>query len=316
MSESLRPDPQEQESSISVLLVTAHDWFASALQAVLEPEGFAFARVRSARLAVRDSRLVNPEIVIIGENLPDMQVPELAGALRTAGLRDSVHILVYSPNFWAESDEAAAMAAGAWDIIKEPVRSQLIVAKLRRLLEIKRLIEQTEEGSLADTATGLYNLAGLMRVVRLLEANATRTSVPLSCVVLGPGEPAVGPKLDVQRQLTANLAKRNLRTSDAVGWLGEAELGIVAYNTSAAGVTTMVRRLNRQLEQSADWMDASGPLSAGIVEFPLAGPATEGAQPRSPVASRIASLTRFAAARTALRQAREGGGGIRIAEIS
>jgi hypothetical protein len=264
---------------------------------------------------VRDSALVNPEIVIIGENLPDMKVPELARALRSAGLRDSVPILVYSPNFWAESDEAAAMAAGAWDIIKEPVRSQLIVAKLRRLLEIKRLIEQTEEGSLADTATGLYNLAGLMRVVRLLEANASRTAVPLTCVVLGPGEPADGPKLGIQRKMTADLARRSLRTSDAIGWLGESELGVVAYNTSAAGVTTMVRRLNRQLEQSDDWR-SSGPLSAGIVEFAVPESRGEDPQARSPIASRIASLTRFAAARTALRQAREAGGGIRIAEIS
>ena len=42
MSETIRPDAQA--TSTSVLLVTAHDWFASALQAVLEPEGFAFAR--------------------------------------------------------------------------------------------------------------------------------------------------------------------------------------------------------------------------------------------------------------------------------
>ncbi|MCL7928144.1 MAG: hypothetical protein M8860_09325 [marine benthic group bacterium] len=314
MSESLRPDTQSR--STSVLLVTAHDWFASALQAVLEPEGFAFARVRSARLAVRDSRLVNPEIVIIGENLPDMKVPELSRALRSAGLRDSVPILVYSPNFWAESDEAAAMAAGAWDIIKEPVRSQLIVAKLRRLLEIKRLIELTEEGSLTDTATGLYNLAGLMRVVRLLEANASRTAVPMSCVVLGPAEPATGDRLEIQRQATAEVAKRTLRTSDAMGWLGETELGVVAYNTSAAGVTTMVRRLNRQIEPIGDWRPGTGPFSAGIVEFPSTDLGAEDAKARNPVANRIASLTRFAAARTALRQAREGGGGIRIAEIS
>ncbi len=315
MSESVRPDVQA--TSTSVLLVTAHDWFASALQAVLEPEGFAFARVRSARLAVRDSTLVDPEIVIIGENLPDMKVPELTTALRSAGLRESVPILVYSPNFWAEADEAAAMAAGAWDIIKEPVRSQLIVAKLRRLLEIKRLIELTEEGSLADTATGLYNLAGLMRVVRILEANATRTAVPLSCVVLGPGQPASGSDLDLQRKGTAELARNHLRTSDAVGWLGESELGIVAYNTSAAGVTTMVRRLNQQLQQMPDrWGERHGPLSAGIVEFPSPDLVREEVRSRGPVAGRIASLTRFAAARTALRQAREGGGGIRIAEIS
>lgn len=301
----------------SILLVTAHDWFASALQAVLEPEGFAFARARSARLAVRDSELVDPEIVIIGESLPDMAVPELTTALRAAGLRDSIPILVYSPNFWAEADQAAAMAAGAWDIIKEPIRSRLLVAKFRRLLEIKRLIELSEEGSLADTATGLYNLAGLMRAVRLLEANATRMGVPVSCVVMGPDAQLTGRELERQRKESAALCRAHLRTSDAVGWLGDSELGIVAYNTSAAGVTTLVRRLNQVFSvPPAGSGDPVGPFSAGIVEM-NSGEA-DGAEPRyaGTVANRIASLTRIAAARTALRQAREGGGGIRIAEIS
>jgi CheY-like chemotaxis protein len=299
----------------NILLVTAHDWFASALQAVLEPEGFAFARVRTARLALRDSELVNPEIVIIGEDLPDMDVSTLARTLRTVGLRESVPILVYSPNFWAESEQAAVMAAGAWDIIKEPVRPKLISAKLRRLLEIKSLIEHSEEGSLTDVATGLYNLAGLLRALRLLESNAIRGRVPISCVVLGPGSVGEGALLERQRRHAADLLRANLRTSDACGWLGEAEIGIVAYNTGAAGVTTIVRRLNRMIDVTPGGDgEELGALSAGVVELtpPEAGDGAEGL--RAP--SRITSLTRFAAARTALRQAREAGGGIRIAELS
>lgn len=114
MADSVRS--RSESRATRVLLVTAHDWFASALQAVLEPEGFAFARVRSARLAVRDSELVDPEIVIIGENLPDMAVPELTSALRSAGLKDSVPILVYSPNFWAEADPAAGAQESIGDL--------------------------------------------------------------------------------------------------------------------------------------------------------------------------------------------------------
>ena len=91
----------------------------------------------------------------------------------------------------------------------------------------------------------------------------------------------------------------------------------LAQQKSIETVATMVRRLNQQLESIPDrFGERHGPLSAGIVEFPSPDLVREETLARGPVASRIASLTRFAAARTALRQAREGGGGIRIAEIS
>ncbi len=296
----------------NVLLVSAHDWFASALQAVLEPEGFIFARARSARRALRTVENIEPEIVIIGERLPDLDAAGLASALLTGGLKESVPILVYSPNFWHEREQAAAMAAGAWDIIKEPVRPSLVVAKLRRLLEIKRLIELTEESSLTDGGTGLLNLTGLMRSMRLLEAAAQRNAAPLSCVVIGPSE-AGASDLERQKNLAADLCHRLVRESDLCGWVAEADFGVVAYNTTAAGVTSIVRRLNASLAKRPD-SEALHPLSAGVVEFTVPdGTPTPPARriDRSP---RIASLSRLAAAQTALREARHSGGGIRIAE--
>lgn len=310
MSDSFEPQTAE---SVNVMLVSAHDWFASALQAVLEPEGFVFARVRAARVALRDAALIDPDVVILDEGLPDMEAPDLAASLTQGPLRPSIPILVYSPNFWHESEQAAAMRAGAWDIIKEPVRSNLIVAKLRRLLQIKRLIEVTEEGSLSDAATGLFNLAGMMRMLRVLGATARRQGVPLSCVVLGPTDVPAPDDLEDMRRRAASLCNGHTREADVCGWMGDAELGIVLYDTDAAGVTSMVRRLSEKAEAGSGESDLR--LSAGIVELTEPQDGDESGPPRgAPMAGRIASLSRVAAAHSALRQAREAGGGIRIAE--
>lgn len=303
--------------SVSVMLVSAHDWFASALQAVLEPEGFAITRLRSARVAVRDAAQVNPDIVILDEGLPDMDAPALASSLTGGVLKSSVPILVYSPNFWNESDQAAAMRSGAWDIIKEPVRSNLVVAKLRRLLEIKTLIDATEEGSLSDMATGLLNLAGMMRMLRVMGAAARRHGSAVGCAVISPTTAPERETLDAVRERAARLWAKGVRESDVCGWVDETELGVIALGTDAAGLTTMVRRLT---EGTAADPLASGlvPLSAGIADLTdrFTETGAEASAPVAPMATRVASIAGIAAARAALREAREAGGGIRIAEIS
>jgi FixJ family two-component response regulator len=303
--------------TINVMLVSAHDWFASALQAVLEPEGFVFARMRSARVALRDASQVDPDMVIIDEGLPDMEAAVLASSLGSGILKHSVPILVYSPNFWHENEQAAAMRAGAWDIIKEPVRSNLVVAKLRRLMEIKQLIEATEEGSLSDMATGLFNLAGMMRMLRVMGSAARRHGAPLTCVVLGPTRTPEADSIEAVREGAARLWAQGIRESDVCGWVDGAELGIVAFGTDAAGVTTLVRRLVERTAGDAA-ADELMPVSAGIVELTdrFADNVDGEASRTTPMATRIVSLSGLAAARTALREAREAGGGIRIAGTS
>lgn len=297
---------------VRVLLVSTHDWFTSALQAVLEPEGFVFARVRSARHALRHVEQGAPDIVILSEKLPDVDAAGLVRMLLSGGLRGSVPLLVYSPNFWHEEEQAKAVSAGAWDIIREPLRPAIISAKLHRLLAIGRLIGVVEEGRNGQEDEGLTNLAEMTGSIRRLEATASRNSVPLSCVVIGPSRPGAGEVLARQRAETVALCNENLRVSDLFGWVNDADFGVVAYNTTAAGVITMVRRLNERLSAAAD--ETLRPLSAGVIELPVDQSGSEdGREIRSITPKpKIASLSRLAAAQTALREARAGGGGIRI----
>lgn len=303
---------------VRVLLVSTHDWFTSALQAVLEPEGFVFARVRSARHALRHIEQSKPDIVILSEKLPDLDAAGLVRTLRSGGLPDGVPLLVYSPNFWNEEEQAKAVAAGAWDIIREPLRPAMVVARLRRLLAIGRLIRTVGgETGIAEQA-GLPNLVGLAPSLQRIEATAHRNAVPLSCVVIGPSRPAVGPDLDRQRAAAAALCTDNLRLSDLYGWMGDVDVGVVAYNTTAAGVISLVRRLNEQLAPD-DPQSMLRPLSAGVVELHAGSDERRAGDldVRVPVTKdmqrpKIASLSRLAAAQAALREARAGGGGIRI----
>jgi len=108
-----------------------------------------------------------------------------------------------------------------------------------------------------------------------------------------------------------------VRESDVCGWVDDAELGIIAIGTDAAGLTSMVRRLTDRT--SADPLaTALLPMSAGIVELTdrFTDVGGEGSTTVAPMATRVASISGIAAARAALRQAREAGGGIRIAELS
>ncbi len=309
-----RPGTEPAGRPTSILLVSERDWFVSALKAVLEPEGFSLTRVRSARIAARDASLIDPGIVIIDEGLPDLEASALTSTLSSGALRSSVPILVYSPDTWQESAQAAAMSAGAWDVIREPIRSRLIVAKLRRLLEIKELIESTEEGVLSDPETGFLNLAGLLRMTEILAAGARRTETRLACAVLGPTTPRGYFAAERGRAALTDLCLPNIRESDVCGWVAGEDLGIVAIDTSAAGLAVLVRRLT-DLASGAHWNEEEIELSAGIIEI---GPTrwTPSAQQnrRGPVASKIASLSRLAAAQRALCDARNAGGGVRIAE--
>lgn len=307
-----------------MLLATSRDWFASALQAVLEPEGFAFRHIRTGEAALRDVSLLTPDAVIIDEGLPDIPAAELCRRLGEAGLETSVPILVYSPDFWHESRQAEAMQAGAWDVIREPIRSKLLVAKLRRLLQIRKLIEVAGDGETgSDASASLLALDTLVRMLPAFGSIAERSGATMSCAVLGPTVPSdAWDERTERRSRLASLCEAHARGSDLRAGLGEEDIAIVAFGADTEGTSRLVGRLRKQAEMT--WRDSTGvTLSAGIAELPPSilvrkRPDAAAAEERVPgprPTQRIASLSRLAAAQQALADAREAGGGIRIAVV-
>jgi FixJ family two-component response regulator len=317
-------DGHAASDEVQILLASGRSWLASSMRAVLEPEGYRIRHTESVAQVLREAERRPPGVVIIDEGIPDCSVPELCGALFERALPRSVPILVYSAAFWDEAEETAAMRAGAWDIIREPIRSRLLVEKLRRLIQIRRLIEAAEEGAIAEDAAGTLTLGGLFRVLGILGSLAHRQGVGIGCAVLGPTAPATDrERLAGQRSSTAELVALHTRGSDVCAWVGDADLALIAYGTATDGVRSILRRLSRvEVARTSDGAIPGAPvevLSAGITALDPetfqvgGGQSADAAADRSP-GDQVASLGQIAQAQAALRKAREAGGGVRAAD--
>lgn len=313
---------EERGEARAVLLGTVKDWFASALRAVLEPEGFTVYRAHSSEEVLSFVTRMEPDLVVLDAGLPPVDPPELSRLLLDGPLPRHVPLLYHSPGGMGASGESAAMLqAGAWGVLEDPVRPATLVAQLRRYLSIgRRMRDGAERNLYVDPETEVLTLTGLMRLVPALSNLARRRGTPVTYTVIGPTEPGSGQLLEQQKRRTAELCRQHLRKSDFVGWLEEGtDLVVVAYGTSRSGAGGLARRLNHLAEEQTRAAELRYTLSAGILEVE---PSRKGAEARgregngkSPETElKLESLHALAAAQTALQKARNAGGGIRFAE--
>ena len=103
----------EDSAELRILLASTRDWFASALRAVLEPDGFRITQVSTGSAAIRSVRREEPTIIIVDEGLSDASAAQLCRMLIAEPNGEAVPILVYSPSFWHEREQTAAVTANA-----------------------------------------------------------------------------------------------------------------------------------------------------------------------------------------------------------
>lgn len=312
--------PGGTDGITTLLLGTSREWFASALEAVLHSEGFSVVRAGSGDELVDRTEEMGPDLVVADESLPESDIPTLCRRLVGGPLSGDVPLVIYAESYSGDAAHAEALDAGAWEILTEPIRARVLVSALRRLLDLSRRMGPRAEAasSLWDEETGLFTEAGLERILPSLQALALRKEVRMSCVVLGPTQLGRGDVLERQRLATADLCAVNVRASDVCGWIGDGELAIIAFDTPAEGASTLADRLNQVAAGRAEVREESRTLSAGIVEL-LDGAHTGPAQSKrgEETATRPSvRIRRLEAAREALREARERGGGVRVAEVA
>lgn len=293
-----------------ILLASSRGWLATSLRAVLEPEGFDLRHLLTGALAIREAVADPPDVVLLDAGLSDGSVSELCRAF--AGRLGDVPILVYSPSLWAEDERTEAMRAGAWEVIVEPVRPGLLITKLRRLIHLKRLVALSDALDGPGDGSRALRPGELLRFLRVLGSLASREGRPLGCAVLGPTSPAEESReAGSQRLLTARLIDRNTRGSDISAWVGESELALVAYGADLQRLRRIMARLGDLAESGPEPLSVSAGLATLEFDLLAAGRPAVAEVP----AQRVASLSRLAAARGALHEARSRGGGIRSADL-
>lgn len=252
---------------MNILLGTAKDWFAAALKAVLEPEGFEVRWATGRDDLLQMAATGRPEAVLLDEALVGEETPQLCRELVAEALDDSVPLLLYASGVIGESLYAEAYEAGVWSIFEEPIRARLLVAALRRFLAIGSRARH-RGAELAPEETEPLDRSALERLLPVLRAAASREAAPLSCVVIGPTRLGTGELLQRQRNMTAELCGRHLRSSDLFGWMDGSDIAILAFGAGSLGAEALVRRLNEAAAGRADVDRETAVLSAGIFELP------------------------------------------------
>jgi diguanylate cyclase (GGDEF)-like protein len=241
-----------------VLLVNDQEWWARSLESMLAAKGYAVLRAFTGLQAIATAKTARPDAVFIESRMPDMDGSEICRALNEdPDVGAGVPIVLTTSGSADRERRLAAYQSGAWEFVSEPLDGEMLMSRLGNLLKARRETERLRSESLIDEVTGLYNLRGLARRAREMGAEAHRRHASFACVAIAPDPDRVEMASSLSSSSSSRLAeelgdivRRAVRSSDAVGRLGQCEFAIVTVGTENAGAMRLARRMQRIVDDA------------------------------------------------------------------
>ncbi|HKA58736.1 MAG TPA: response regulator [Gemmatimonadales bacterium] len=243
---------------VDLLIASTHEWTSQSLASILAPHGYVVSKSYNRAQTLKRVRNNPPDALIIDEHLPDADGYALCRELMEENLiAPSTPVFLAFSRLPTRRDRIAALQAGAWACLGEPVDAEELMAMLDVFVPAKLDADQARSQGLIDEATGVYNVRGLVRRAEELAASATRRHVAMGCVLLAPEIEAangtesgtasgkksdVSPPLWVLRNIAAAL-RSSTRHSDAIGLLETSAFAVVALDTNAVQARQLAERL-------------------------------------------------------------------------
>lgn len=318
-----RMDGNDGERSL-LLLATTRRWLVTALEEVVTPEGFTLVQAEDADELLRMAADREPAIVVVDEELPGLDLEDTARGLVEGPIGSTTPLLLYTASSVARGDiHSAAYRAGFWDLLDEPLRPSVLVARLRRLLAMSDEMKSARSPSAPPESDAsrveFLTLEELARILPSIGALAEREGTAMSIVLLSTPS-SLKEEAARHGSATASLCGPNVRRADLCARVDDAEIAIVAFDTDAEEARSLVERLDAAAESSFVQGDTRQHLSAAVVELEPSGELGRAVRRAGPGESvsldQVVELFHLGEARRALRDAREAGGGVRIVEVA
>lgn len=124
------------------VLVAGLDGRSLLLEApVLQREGHAVLEVATGRGLVEEIVRNGARLVVLGSQLPDLDLPDAVARIRASALARQVSILALLPSGEPEGLEAEVQAAGANAVLRRPLDRTLLEAWIAKLIAVARRVE-------------------------------------------------------------------------------------------------------------------------------------------------------------------------------
>lgn len=234
-----------------LLIASHHAAPANELAQVVERRGYAVQRAFTATHALEQVHAAAPDVVVLDDSLPDMEVLDAGRALRDdAQLGPSTPLLLLTTAAPpSPAEHHAALRSGIWEYLVHPFQPEEIGARLDTYVLLKLDGDRARRmGAVTDDA-GLYTLHGLALRAHELTLQAFHHAEPVACLALAP---VTYDERNAQAvDLVADVLRRTGRRSDAIGRVGPGEFAIVAPGTDRIGAVLCAERLARAISSAA-----------------------------------------------------------------
>jgi PleD family two-component response regulator len=236
------PSVSPAERPFRLLVAERFGWFTRTVATVLDAAGWRVVRASSGLRALQFVEETSPDIIIIRDDLEDIDPVDLCAALRETRHVGLVTPIVVVATDAARSHHIAALRAGAWDYVVQPLDAESFILRIANLARGHREVEQLGRAALVDRETGLYNHLGIARRAEEVEADTRRRHAPVSCVVFAPEIDGTGIELADVTARVGSMLRQWGRGSDVIGRLDNF-VAVIAPFTAAEGATRLAERL-------------------------------------------------------------------------
>jgi PleD family two-component response regulator len=222
-----------------VLIANDQEWTARAIESILAAKGYRVLRTFTAGETLKLARVVDPDLVILDQQLPDFSGVEVCRQLRAdERFGAALPIIVTTAGPSGRQQRLAANEAGAWEFFGQPLDAEALLHKISVYLASYREVQRLRRGALIDDVTGLYSRTGLARRASEILSDARRAGTAVTCVGWSLSQPLADGNLD----LTASALRVHGRAADAYGRLSPGDFAVVAPNTTARGAERLAER--------------------------------------------------------------------------
>ncbi|MGH7701465.1 MAG: response regulator [Gemmatimonadales bacterium] len=251
-------DREKTQRPPLVLIANDQEWSARSLESILAPNGYTVLRAYTGQQALQRARTVQPDLVILDAQMPDLHGVDVCRALREdPRFNSTTPIIITTAGPSGRAQRLDAYRAGAWEFLGQPLDGEALLLKLQNFMQSKLEVDRVRDENLLDHSTGLYNMRGLARRAREIGSEAFRRHHALACVVFAADADGVLDNETAMQELARRVAERvgevvrdSGRISDATGPVGPSEFAVIAPATPADGALRLVDRLAEPIEAS------------------------------------------------------------------
>lgn len=217
------------------------------LAQALEDRGFAVIRVSTGKMALALARGARPDVLLLEQQLPDMTGLETCTMLRhDVGLSPEVPVLLLGTAGEGLPDEFSDAQAVPQEVLERDTPLDELARRIESHVRTRRMASAEDYGAPEVPSTSAVAGSVLGLRARELGALMVRMHAALSCLVF-----SVDATLLRERETVSGMVNA-ARTSDVLGPLGTAEIGVIAPVTDHVGAVAFARRMSTVLRQRVE----------------------------------------------------------------